>query len=541
MTKPFVNVFSCFSPKRIWNRYSKEWITVGCGVCKACLLKQSRQKSLLCQIQEQDYKYCMFVTTTYKNEFVPLMRAEKDVDANCYRFYDVTDRFSKENNIFGSYLFSDSIDDFKLTQIIGKTRNKTLSGVDIPYLCKKDAQKFLKRLRKELTRYTDEKVRYYLVGEYGPIHFRPHFHFLFYFNSEDTFKNFRKCVLLGWSTRTRYYNKKQKVWKSKSCSFGRVDFSLSRGKCSSYLAGYVNSRVSMPRLFTHNACCPFSSHSKRFAQSFYQNAKEEIYENEPSYFVQTLQLCYVRITELHPWRSLVSLYFPKVVGYRRMSDNELSYAYRLYAKARHIYKTDSVTEIVDNIINDILTLSLSSDDYGVIVNPSVKEELLTFCCYYGSVIYSELVEYISKNMSEDYSKLRARLCHLFYVSKHFHVFCCDSKTNLFSRRISQIKRYYAYIDYERLRDQYSTYNDKLDYNGNGIIPYLYDNFNSALPYLDVSMPYMRDFLETYLKNADDESYKKLNSYVDLRYNTDVSFSQSIKHKALNDANYIFMY
>lgn len=540
MIKNSVSVFSCFSPKRIWNRYSKEWITVGCGVCKACLLKQSRQKSLLCQIQEQDYKYCMFVTLTYKNEYVPLMRGEKAKNG-WYSFYDVTERFSAEENIFGRYLFTDSIDDFKLTQIIGKTRNKTLDGIDIPYLCKKDAQKFLKRFRKELTKYTDEKVRYYLVGEYGPIHFRPHFHFLFYFNSENTFKNFRKCVLLGWSTRTRFYNKRQKRWSSKSRSFGRVDFSLSRGKCSSYLAGYVNSRVSMPRLFAHNACSPFSSHSIGFAQSFYQNAKEEIYENEPSHFIQTLRLCYDRITELHPWRSLVSLYFPKVVGYRRMSDNELSYSYKLYAKARYIYKTDSVTEIVDNIINDILTTCLSSEDYGVLVNPTTKEELLTFCCYYGNVVYHELRAYIFDNIDAEYDKLRARICHLFYVSKHFHVFCCDGNTNLYARRIRQIQKYYSYVDYERLKEQYSTYNDKLEYNGNGVIPYLYDNFDDGLPYLDVSMPYMSEFLENYLKNVDEEKYKSLNAYHDLCYNTEVSFTNSIKHKALNDANNIFLY
>ncbi len=482
----------------------------------------------------------MFVTLTYKNEFVPLMRAEK-TQLGWYAFYDVTDRFSKEENIFGRYLFQDSIDDFKLCQLIGKTRNKTLAGVDIPYLCKKDAQKFLKRFRKELNKYTDEKVRYYLVGEYGPVHFRPHFHFLFYFNSEDTFKNFRKCILLGWSSRTRVYNKRSKKWHSKSVSFGRVDFSLSRGKCSSYLAGYVNSRVSMPRLFTHDACAPFSSHSIGFAQSFYQNAKEEIYENEPSYFVQTLRLCYAGITELHPWRSLVSLYFPKVVGYRRMSYNELSYSYKLFAKARNIYKTDSVTEIVDHVINDLLTTCLSSEDYGVLVNPSMKEEFLTFCAYYGSVVYHELKAYICDNISDEYDKLRARICHLFYVSKHFHVFCCDGNTNLYRKRISQIKRYYDYVDYERLRDQYNTYNDKLEYNGNGVIPYLYDNFNDGLPYFDCSMPYMSEFLEKYLSNLDEENYKSLNSYIDLCYNTEVSFSNSIKHKSLNDANNIFMY
>lgn len=47
-------------------------------------------------------------------------------------------------------------------------------------ICKVDAQKFLKRLRKK------RKVRYYLTGEYGDKTHRPHYHaILFGVNSED--------------------------------------------------------------------------------------------------------------------------------------------------------------------------------------------------------------------------------------------------------------------------------------------------------------------------------------------------------------------
>lgn len=47
----------------------------------------------------------------------------------------------------------------------------------IPYLRKTDLQLFLKRFRYYVTkRLPKEKVRYYAVGEYGPVHFRPHYH-----------------------------------------------------------------------------------------------------------------------------------------------------------------------------------------------------------------------------------------------------------------------------------------------------------------------------------------------------------------------------
>lgn len=47
-------------------------------------------------------------------------------------------------------------------------------------LRKEDAQKWLKRLRKAVTQRTGQKVRYSLVGEYGPKTWRPHYHALLY-------------------------------------------------------------------------------------------------------------------------------------------------------------------------------------------------------------------------------------------------------------------------------------------------------------------------------------------------------------------------
>jgi hypothetical protein len=47
-------------------------------------------------------------------------------------------------------------------------------------LCKRDVQLFMKRLRK----LSENKLRYYLAGEYGSVTYRPHYH-LILFNLED--------------------------------------------------------------------------------------------------------------------------------------------------------------------------------------------------------------------------------------------------------------------------------------------------------------------------------------------------------------------
>lgn len=45
-----------------------------------------------------------------------------------------------------------------------------------PTLVKEDCQNFMKRLRRENEKHTNEKIRFYLVGEYGTKTLRPHYH-----------------------------------------------------------------------------------------------------------------------------------------------------------------------------------------------------------------------------------------------------------------------------------------------------------------------------------------------------------------------------
>ena len=104
-------------------------------------------------------------------------------------------------------------------------------GVDnlIPFLNYVYVQNYIKRLRKHLktTLGSYETLHFYAVGEYGPVHFRPHYHILLFTNSEQISKVLRQCH--------------DKSWK-----LGRSDFQLARGGASSYVASYVNSLSSAP-------------------------------------------------------------------------------------------------------------------------------------------------------------------------------------------------------------------------------------------------------------------------------------------------------
>ena len=130
----------------------------------------------------------------------------------------------------------------------------------IPYVCNRDLDLFLKRLR---SYYPDEKLRYYAVSEYGPRTFRPHWHLLLFSNSE----RFSQTILENVS----------KAW-----SYGRCDASLSRGFAAPYVASYVNSFVALPDFYTQmpKVVRPKSFHSIGFTESYYFPRTVQITEIE---------------------------------------------------------------------------------------------------------------------------------------------------------------------------------------------------------------------------------------------------------------------
>ena len=122
-----------------------------------------------------------------------------------------------------------------IRSFIAKTKTDTPYGADgelsdrygnnlIPFLNYVDVQNYIKRLRKHLFQKLGsyETLHFYAVGEYGPVHFRPHYHLLLFTNSEEVSQVLRYCH-------------------DKSWTFGRSDFQRSAGGASSYVASYVNS------------------------------------------------------------------------------------------------------------------------------------------------------------------------------------------------------------------------------------------------------------------------------------------------------------
>ena len=91
------------------------------------------------------------------------------------------------------YDFNSFVPD-RVTKMLDKIN---LNG-KVPFLYYPDLQKYIKRVRKHADKKFGAKVRYYACGEYGPVHYRPHWHILFYFDSDAFSQEIEQIVCSCW-------------------------------------------------------------------------------------------------------------------------------------------------------------------------------------------------------------------------------------------------------------------------------------------------------------------------------------------------------
>lgn len=286
----------------ITNRYTGHRIAVDCGQCDYCIHKRAQKASMRVKTAGSAFKYSYFVTLTYDNEHIPLMKCDvlhseyedalsisgdKIFGYECHSYIPVSEYqpedSSRLRHIFftqvqGTVPFDREIKDYvpvkdnwflsmdAIRSFIRKTQAVDNSvypvaekyGVDnlIPFLNYVDVQNYIKRLRKYLYQVLGsyETLHFYAVGEYGPVHFRPHYHILLFTNSKEVSEVLRLCH--------------DKSWK-----LGRSDFQVARGGASSYVASYVNSLSAAPLLY--RSCRAFKPR-QRASLGFFE--KGEIFE-----------------------------------------------------------------------------------------------------------------------------------------------------------------------------------------------------------------------------------------------------------------------
>ena len=536
----------------ITNRYTGARIAVDCGQCDYCIHKRAQKASMRVKTAGSAFKYSFFVTLTYDNEHIPLMYCKvlhsEYEDAvgisgdihfgDEYHSYIPVSEYQCDDDSMLRHIFFEQVqgtvpfdreikeyvpvkDNWFLsmgairsfickTQAIDKTDYPVSEqyGRDnlIPFLNYVDVQNYIKRLRKYLYKQLGsyETLHFYAVGEYGPIHFRPHFHLSLFTNSDEVAKVLRQCH--------------DKSWK-----FGRSDFQRSAGGSASYVASYVNSLCAAPLLY--RSCRAFRPKS-RASIGFFEKGCDFMEDEDPYAQIEKKidsvinGRCFnfngvsVRST---PPMSYIRTLLPRFSSAR----NDDGIAIIRILRAVHStpariarygfidYKQDSILSLVRTYYQYLKSNSILTDDDKIILHNAR--------C---------LTRFVNCSSDVDVESFIGKLYRLFlYVYKFFrnwHLPSFGSDLSVYSNRIRFIVK--TGIEYEKKKNYES----------------LRNVFNLRSAYPDISdcmfaLPQNGQERDV-LSNVSPETVQLLEQ---LRYRSATYCRDMIKHKKLNDANGIF--
>lgn len=310
----------CLRPVKVFNKFTNDVIYTPCGHCYSCLKNKSNRDTALAMNIASNFKYCYFVWLSYEDQYLPYIEL-KSVDAlddtrSNYFFSSINralripvsngkDRIIEDS----SFEFTHSMTSLEYRDIIVKSHGRydflrkcvvypRFEDCDnrVPYCNTSDCQKFLKRLRFHSKNKYNEEVRFYGVSEYGPRTYRPHWHLLLFFNSDELASVIQRLVSESWS-------------------YGRTTCELSRGGSSSYVASYVNSSVCLPSLYhQHKEIRARSLHSKGYGNNHVFPSQATIHELEKLSSIllngESLSIN-GKVKQIYPSRSYKHTVFPR--------------------------------------------------------------------------------------------------------------------------------------------------------------------------------------------------------------------------------------
>lgn len=475
---------ACESPVIIRNKVTGLLQSVPCGKCNACRnIKASTWVQRL-EAESQCWPYVVFFTLTYDDVHVPKLTYHVDNDA--FYLADLVDGSIVDGS---NELLSRSLRD----------RRYCRKRTNIPYVSVRDCQLFMKRLRYYFThinRSTHEydKVRYYMVSEYGPTTFRPHYHGLLFFKSQTAAAQIVSLVSSAWP-------------------FGRIDASFVQSTAAAYCAKYVNSTSHLPKIYQLKQLRPFVLCSKCPSLGTMSIANEEVrelfYSASPIRMLPDFKRKQFRAVK--HWRCLENSLFPKCFRFSSLSHFERVNLYGI-AKFAGVESFSDFKEWTLQQIWKLMPTSSTSCDYNLSYFPPLLHLYNALqLCSTDSPIY-HLWAVSNRVLTQ---------AALFGVSLDFYV--------------TQIERYYANKDYLKLSEQMKFLEE---YSSNHPLQEcinIYSNLSCAPPCHDYykDFGYSSDFdsrsleLHRYsLANCEDFiNYKSLNLSI---------FRDSLKTKQKND-------
>lgn len=276
---------------------------VPCGKCPTCLNRRSSRIVERLEQESQCHAYVLFFTLSYDERHCPKM----------YYDYEFNRLFDPDRE---NYVDLSEIKDFKPSSRLYLARRK-----EIPYADFEDIKKFFKRLRYYIgcvlhaTR-EEKKIRYYVVSEYGPSTYRPHYHGLLWFDSFILARCIYELI-------------------SKSWAFGRIDTQFVTGKAESYVARYVSCTASLPKVYLHKFLRPKSVCSQSPSVGTLEINSKEVREIFDGCLVErVLHSQRSHKSKISPlWRTFEDRLFPRITGFDKFSHCQRVTLYSVYSIA----------------------------------------------------------------------------------------------------------------------------------------------------------------------------------------------------------------
>lgn len=499
---------------------------VPCGKCEVCLSNKQLRNCASCDFELSAATSVYFVTLTYSNPNVPVMAVYEDtcfMDDNdtdsLYYCHDATPRYHNKKNSsnpiaeddfflgcvrYPSYLMDDlyykrvktnddiSVYDTHYYDLFGNVVDRQ-SIYYMPYLSHYDAKCFLKRFRYHLNKEkNNETLRYYVMGEYGPRTYRPHFHLLLFFESNISPEKVTSFVYSSWS-------------------YGRISVDRVEKNATSYVTRYASGSFILPPFYDLSATKPRLSHSLNFGGKVYDSILQSIKDNDELAFnlLDSVSLPIAgKNREYYVRRPLENRRFPKVPGFTSKSTGLLCLSFRLYQIAirrawQKRYYAGSLSALSVWFANELLESSPDSDEYCLVE-------------YYTHCVYGDYMHPVTPDMLR-HEKFYMQIYRELLVSRKImsiYNLTIDSSNHEFSVLVNKFVEYYKKRDYE----------------------YLKKNLES-LELFTLTVPF--EALKSCFYNTDKFApCSPYNQYVSYRRNM---FYSNMKHKELNDANNIFLY
>lgn len=290
-----MNLLCCEHPQRVrvfnMERTEFHYEYVPCGKCNTCRMTHVSDWVSRLNDEAKCWPFVYFVTLTYDDEHVPTW----DFDGHHTILNQKSGEFVDLNEFF---------DHFDAKSRLYLHRRHNIFSLDFV-----DVQKFFKRLRFYLSQLHsdnikqknyDEKIRYFLCGEYGETTLRPHYHMLLFFNSPLTASKIEELLNKAWQ-------------------LGHINAQAVRSSAAAYVAAYVNSIYCLPKIYTISLFRPKCVCSKcPSIGSLIYPTKEvlEIFHNSSV----TRSVCECGKNDIVPLRKVFkSAIFPKLQDYDRLT------------------------------------------------------------------------------------------------------------------------------------------------------------------------------------------------------------------------------